>query len=283
MSHVPEPPSEAVARPSAKMEKLIDEALSIVEEFSSEPGMELYFKYCREYYVVLLFLSCCSSILTHETEMILIDSLSFPFLSTDGIVLMSAYQASFLFSANGGTGVLLRHDKKENKWSAPCAIGLGGAGAGIQAGIEKKSVIMFLSEKSAMRALSGEFQLRVGSQITLTLGPEGEEDDFYAHFSNRGVASISSFAHTKGLAFGISFEGGIITPRFKANDEYFGGKVSPKKILYGEVTVPEGSKLGELHHALDAAMVKKSEKKPEYKDTVASPFLNKPHVNKIEE
>lgn len=196
---------------------------------------------------------------------------------------MSAYQASFLFSANGGTGVLLRHDKKENKWSAPCAIGLGGAGAGIQAGIEKKSIIMFLSEKAAMKALSGEFQLRVGSQITLTLGPEGEEDDFYAHFSNRGVASTSSFAHTKGLAFGISFEGGVITPRFRANEEYFGEKVSPKKILYGEVTLPEVSKLGELHRALDAAMVKKSEKKPEYKDTVTSPFLNKPHVNKIED
>ena len=128
---------------------------------------------------------------------------------------MSAYQASFLFSANGGSGVLLRHDKKENKWSPPCAIGLGGAGVGIQAGIEKKSVIMFLSEKAAMKTASGEFQLRVGSQITLTLGPEGEEDDFYAHFSNRGVASTSSFAHTKGLAFGISFEGGVITPRFK--------------------------------------------------------------------
>ena len=34
---------------------------------------------------------------------------------------------------------------------------------------------------------------------------------------------------------------------------------------------------------MDAAMVKKSEKKPEYKDTVTSPFLNKPHVNKIED
>ena len=201
---------------------------------------------------------------------------------TDGIVLMSAYQASFLFSANGGTGVLLRHDKKENKWSPPCAIGLGGAGVGIQAGIEKKGVIMFLSEKAAMKTASGEFQLRVGSQITLTLGPEGEEDDFYAHFSNRGVASTSSFAHTKGLAFGISFEGGVITPRFKTNEEYFGEKVSPKKILYGEVTVAESSKLGALHQALDAAMTRKVEKKPEYKDTIANPFLNKPHVNQID-
>ena len=258
------------------MENLIDEALSIVEEFSSEPGMELYFKHCREYFVVRRIYSPDLSNSDRKDP----HRYSFPSLSTDGIVLMSAYQASFLFSANGGTGVLLRHDKKENKWSAPCAIGLGGAGAGIQAGIEKKSIIMFLSEKAAMKTLSGEFQLRVGSQITLTLGPEGEEDDFYAHFSNRGVASTSSFAHTKGLAFGISFEGGIITPRFRANEEYFGEKVSPKKILYGEVTVPEGSKLGELHHALDAATVKKSEKKPEDKDTTARP---KPQVNKIED
>lgn len=55
MSDAPAPPSEPAARPSAKMENLIDEALSIVEEFSSEPGMELYFKHCREYYVVFIF------------------------------------------------------------------------------------------------------------------------------------------------------------------------------------------------------------------------------------
>lgn len=55
MSDLPAPSSEAAARPSAKMENLIDEALSIVEEFSSEPGMELYFKHCREYYVVFVY------------------------------------------------------------------------------------------------------------------------------------------------------------------------------------------------------------------------------------
>jgi lipid-binding SYLF domain-containing protein len=271
------------ARPSTKTEHLIDEALSIVEEFSSEPGISLYFKHCRK----LLFRACRTCGVFYSAPIPSIEKDSHlhpdPISPTDGIVLMSAYQASFLFSANGGTGILLRHDKRGNKWSAPCAIGFGGAGIGIQAGLEKKSVIMFLSEKAAMKTLSGEFQLRVGSQITLALGPEGEEDDFYAHFSNRGVASTSSFAHTKGLAFGISFEGSIITPRFKANEEYFGEKVSTKKILYGEVTVPEGSKLGELHQALEAAMVKKVEKKIEYKDTIANPFLNKPYVNKIED
>lgn len=52
--------AEAARRPSAKMENLINEALSIVEEFSSEPGMDLYFKHCREYlpafYAPLFFL-----------------------------------------------------------------------------------------------------------------------------------------------------------------------------------------------------------------------------------
>ena len=35
-------------KPSAKMERLIDGALSIVKEFASEPGMDLYFKHCRK-------------------------------------------------------------------------------------------------------------------------------------------------------------------------------------------------------------------------------------------
>lgn len=226
------------------MENLLTDALRIVESFSSEPGVHFYFKHCH------------------------------------GIVLLSAYEASFLFSAQGGTGVLLRHDKKNSKWSPPVAIGLGGAGVGIQAGIEKKDVIMFLTEKSMVKTLSGEFQLRIGTQIGLTIGDEGEEDDFYAHFSNRGVASTSSFAHTKGVSLGLSMEGGIIAPRFNVNHEYYGEKVTPKKVLYGEVNVPSDSQLDELHHSLDEAMVRKVEL--EYKDTIPSPFLNKPHVNKIE-
>ena len=63
------------ARPSAKMENLINEALSIVQEFSSEPGMDLYFKHCREY---LPAFCMCSSVLPslREIEKILIDILS---------------------------------------------------------------------------------------------------------------------------------------------------------------------------------------------------------------
>lgn len=40
--------AEANQKPSAKMERLIDEALSIVKEFSSEPGMDFYFQHCRK-------------------------------------------------------------------------------------------------------------------------------------------------------------------------------------------------------------------------------------------
>jgi lipid-binding SYLF domain-containing protein len=158
-----------------------------------------------------------------------------------------------------------------------------GAGVGIQAGVEKKYVIMFLTEISMVKTLSGEVQLRIGTQIGITVGPNGEEDDMYVHFSNRGVTSTASFAHTKGVEVGLSMEGGILAPRFLVNQEYYGGeKVSPKKILFGEVHPPDETKLTELHQGLNAAMVRKVEKKIEYKDTIANTFLNKPHVNKID-
>lgn len=54
------------------MENLVDEALSIVEEFSSEPGMEFYFKHCREYYVV-------SILTTEEKENNMLIDILFPF------------------------------------------------------------------------------------------------------------------------------------------------------------------------------------------------------------
>mmetsp|Transcript_25056 Transcript_25056/g.54263 ORF Transcript_25056/g.54263 Transcript_25056/m.54263 type:complete len:265 (+) Transcript_25056:113-907(+) len=219
--------TDPTAAPSSskKMDNLINDALRIVTEFATEPAMYLYFQHCY------------------------------------GIVLLSSYEASFLFSAQGGTGILLRRDKEHHRWSPPCAIGLVGGGVGIQAGVSKKDVIMFLTEKSMVKALTGEFQLRIGAQIGMTLGREGEEDDFYAHFSNRGVASISSFAHTKGASFGLSFEGGLIVPRLNVNREYYTDTVSPRTILYGDVAVPTdgadaGGKLEELYAALDEAMVK---------------------------
>ena len=62
---------ESNQKPSAKMERLIDEALSIVKEFSSEPGMDLYFKHCRKLSDFLLFIALLFCVLslspTHQT------------------------------------------------------------------------------------------------------------------------------------------------------------------------------------------------------------------------
>lgn len=231
------------------MDPLISNAQRIVEDFSKEPGMNVYFEFCH------------------------------------GLVLLSAVEASFLFSGQVGTGLLLRHDKNNESWSPPCAIQLTGVGAGIQAGVEKKDILLFLTEKSMVKTLSGEFQLRIGSQVTLTVGTEGEEDDFYAHFSNRGIATVSSFAHTRGLAVGVSMEGGILTPRNKLNQAFYGEQVSPKKILFGQVTVPEScNNLRALHNSLDVAISYVVDKKLEDKDKdkiFSNAFLRKPRVNQV--
>ena len=63
---------ESNQKPSAKMERLIDEALSIVKEFSSEPGMDLYFKHCRklisDFLLFIALLFCVLSLSpTHQT------------------------------------------------------------------------------------------------------------------------------------------------------------------------------------------------------------------------
>ena len=43
-----------------------------------------------------------------------------------GIVFLESVQVGFLFSAQMGTGILLRHDKEKNVWGPPLAIGLTG-------------------------------------------------------------------------------------------------------------------------------------------------------------
>lgn len=206
-----------------------------------------------------------------------------------GVVLLSGAEVAFLFSGMVATGIVMRHDLSKGSWSPPSAIALAGVGAGFVAGIETKQITIFLMEPKTMRAFCAEGQIRLGVQSSLAAGDVlGDEIDLTVHAANRGgMGFTSAIVHNNGAFVGVSLEGSIVAPRSAVNHQFYGDKVQPKKILYGEVTVPENSSVAELYEKLhdiasQAATTRaRNSSTGHYKDTIANPFLHKKHVNQM--
>ena len=225
-----------------EMEYLILQSQSIVDDFASQPQMARHFQVCH------------------------------------GIVILTCVEAAILLSGQAARGIIMRHDKTNRKWSPPCVISMAGAGIGLAAGISRKHMIIFLTDPKALHAFSGEAQLRIGQSFGFAVGDAGQGDDFYLHFSNRGKGATNGFANTEGLYLGGSLDGSVLTAKSFANAKYYGKKVTPQKILFGEVDVPENDiYLKALHNSLDVAMAAMPEPTTQdYKDTIPSPlFLHK--------
>ena len=189
-----------------------------------------------------------------------------------GLVLLEAVQVGFIFSAGVGTGILLRHDKQNKTWSPPLAIGISNVGAGLAAGLERKHVVIFLTEDQMMHAMASDFSFRLGIQSSVAAGPIGEEHDLTAHIGTEGAGVTSSYTHVRGLYVGLEMEGAMLGPRDRVNEQFY-GDIPPKKILFGVVeNMPKLKALDRLHTKLNE-LAAAADPDPAYAETIASPFV----------
>ncbi|CAB9513864.1 LAS seventeen-binding protein 3 [Seminavis robusta] len=198
-----------------------------------------------------------------------------------GIAILEIIQAGFLFNGQIGTGVLLRHDKTTNTWGHPLAIGLTGAGAGISLGAEKKHIAIFLTREQMTQAMASDFSLRLGLQTSLVVMDAGEEMDLTAHVGNKGSGVSSAYASTLGFYLGVEANGSVLAPRKAVNEAFYGAKLTPKKIVFGQV---EDAPACEALDQLRTKLLELSEAPaagPSYAETIAHPFLKTTkHTNK---
>lgn len=169
-----------------------------------------------------------------------------------GIVILEAIQVGFLFSAQMGTGILLRHDQATNTWSPPLAIGLTGVGAGLMMGAEKKQMIIFLTKDQMTKSMSSDFSLRLGVENSYAIG-YGEVGQMTAQIGNQGgPTATSGEGITKGFYTGAQVEGSALAPRTAINEKFYGTKLDPKEILFGkpEDIEPDCAALKRLQHKL---------------------------------
>lgn len=68
------------------------------------------------------------------------------------VIFPGVYRAGFLYSLHGGSGVVLAR-RADGSWSPPAFLSMGGAGFGLQAGLERARVVMVVLEDSALEQI----------------------------------------------------------------------------------------------------------------------------------
>jgi len=157
-----------------------------------------------------------------------------------GLAFITVLKAGFLFTGRIGTGlVVARLD--DGSWSAPSAIAMSGMGWGFQLGGELTDVLLVLTTKGAVRAFCSNAQISIGTELAVSLGPVGRSAGTDVHGGKKGASAAFSYAHSKGLFFGVSLEASVIAARHDINRSFYGLEVSPAQLLGGELGRPRAA------------------------------------------
>jgi len=157
-----------------------------------------------------------------------------------GIAFITVVKAGFFFSGSIGTGCVIGR-LPNNSWSAPAAICITSFGWGFQVGGEVTDVLVFLNTTSALDAFCGTAQLSIGTEMGVSIGPVGRTASADIGVGDGGFSSSVSYAHSKGLYFGISLQAGVIFSRPDVNESFYGAAVSTRDILTGKVPPPRAA------------------------------------------
>jgi SH3 domain-containing YSC84-like protein 1 len=152
-----------------------------------------------------------------------------------GLAILTAVKAGFIFSGEGGKGLVVV--RTAHGWSGPSAIGTGGAGFGFQAGVQVTEFVIVLNTDEAVKAFSHGANVKLGADISAAAGPVGRA----AGAGVTPLAAVYTYSRNQGLFAGVSLEGTVIAARNDANKEYYGRAVTPEEILTGKVKPPPGA------------------------------------------
>ena len=159
-----------------------------------------------------------------------------------GIVFLSLIKCGFVVAGCAGTGCILVRDTMTNKWSGPSSIACAGLSVGLLAGASKVDYILILPNQMAVKSFMSSGQLRIGGDLSVTVGTVGRDASTDIGKGDVGPPSIVySYSHSKGLYGGISLHGIGLSVRNECNQQFYGRSVSNREILSGAVRVPQQS------------------------------------------
>lgn len=152
-----------------------------------------------------------------------------------GLAILTVLKAGFMFSGQGGWGVVVA--RTPHGWSGPSAIGTGGAGFGFQVGVQVTEFILVLNTPEAVAAFEHGGNVSIGGTLSATAGPVGRT----VGANVMPVAAVYTYSRSQGLFAGVAVEGMVLASRDDENKAYYGREVTPEQILSGKVKVPRGA------------------------------------------
>lgn len=182
-----------------KMQKLIDQATAIINEFKEIP----------EDTIPTSVLNNCK-----------------------GLAVISVLKGGFIIGARGGSGIVVAKDAS-GAWTAPSAIGMGGASIGFQIGAQQTDFVLVLNTQSAVDAFK-QSNMTLGPDAAVSAGPVGRN----AEVDLTVASAVFSYSRSRGLFAGVSLEGAIITEENGVNEQFYGHPHTAQQILSGTVPPP---------------------------------------------
>lgn len=170
------------------------------------------------------------------------------------VVLPGVYQAGFLYSLHGGHGVVLAR-KTDGSWSPPAFVSVGGAGFGVQAGLERSRLVLVVLEDEALdQVLAGSLSFSTTAMFDVV----GVREETGPDSRTRGKP-VLAFADGVGLMAGVGMRGASLGQSRSLNAAYYGGaggadKAGGAEILAGELI--QGLEVLELWEALRVELPK---------------------------
>ncbi|MEY5031903.1 MAG: hypothetical protein RL354_934 [Planctomycetota bacterium] len=164
------------------------------------------------------------------------------FANAKGIAIIRENSAALVVGGSGGEGVFMR--KNGLNWSPPVAVNTAGATIGLQAGGQRRDIVIFMNtaEEVANFLDDGVYAL---AEASATAGPAKTDP------KNAGgpVPSTYYYIRNEGLFGGLLVGGVYFTIDSKVNRETYGAGATVGDILAGNVEKPQGSTI--LTQALD--------------------------------
>lgn len=149
-------------------------------------------------------------------------------------------KAGFIVGGHHGTG-LISCRQKGGGWShaAPAVYSLSGGGIGLQAGVQKSSVVLLFETRDSVDSLM-QSHLKLGSQIGLTAGPVG----FNANVKTAPSPVVAYVTSKHGLFAGIDLSGTKLSYKQDTNAQLYPKSESgPRSVLLSNHSIPADMKL----------------------------------------
>jgi lipid-binding SYLF domain-containing protein len=143
-------------------------------------------------------------------------------------VIPHAMKGALGYGARFGSGVM--SCRTASGWSAPSFIKLSGGSVGLQIGGESSDLVLFFMNERGTRSLLTGSKVTLGGKASVAAGPFGRSGE--ASTDLKLNAEIYSYAKSKGLFAGVSFEGARLAAANEWNTKYYGPGTTVKKLLF---------------------------------------------------